>query len=397
MAANSQGVQRLGEPLELRTVIDTIPALVVCALPDGSVEFVNQAWREYTGSSLEQLTGWGWQNVLHPDDVSKFMDEWKAARAAGKPFENEARVRRADGQYHWFLIKKVPQQDASGQIVRWYGAAYNIEDRKQAEDRIRLVVDTTPALIHTGRPDGYLDYFNQRWLEYLGLSLEDVCGWRWTNAIHPEDVGGILQKWRAALATGEPFETETRVRRADGAYRWMLHRKVPLRDSSGTILKWHGSSLDIEDRKQAEQALRLTESFLVHAQRLTKAGTWAYRPPDICEYWSAEMFRIFGYDPANGYPPNDDMICRVHPEDRQRGAQAVAQLFEHHREFDQKYRFIRPDGQVRVIQDFGTPVFENGIVTRFVGACLDITEQEQMTQELKRSLSCRSPKTKSYR
>jgi len=384
MAADSHGVQRLGEPLELRTVIDTIPALVVCAFPDGSLEFVNQAWREYTGYRLEQLTGRGWQSVIHPDDISKFIDEWNAARVVGKPFENEARVRRADGQYHWFLIKKVPQQDASGQIVRWYGAACDIEDRKQAEDRIRLVVDTTPALIHTGRPDGYLDYFNQRWLEYLGLSLEDVCGWRWTNAIHPEDVEGILRKWRAALATGEPFETETRVRRADGVYRWMLHRKVPLRDSSGTILKWHGSSLDIEDRKQAEQALRLTESFLVHAQRLTKAGTWAYRPPDICEYWSAEMFRIFGYDPANGYPPNDDMIGRVHPEDRQRGAQAVAQLFEQHREFDQKYRFIRPDGQVRVIQDFGTPVFENGIVTRFVGACLDITEQEQMTQELKR-------------
>jgi PAS domain S-box-containing protein len=374
----------MDKPLDLLTVIDSIPALVVCALPDGSLEFVNRTWREYTGCALDRLTGKGWQTVIHPDDVSRFIEEWSAARAAGRPFENEARVRRADGEYRWFLIKKVPQRDASGQIVRWHGAAYNIEDRKQAEDRIRLVVDTTPALIHTGRPDGYLDYFNQRWLEYLGLSLQDVCGWQWTNVIHPEDVEGILQKWRAALATGEPFETETRVRRADGAYRWMLHRKVPLRDSSGTILKWHGSSLDIEDRKQAEQALRLTESFLVHAQRLTKAGTWAYRPPDICEYWSAEMFRIFGYDPANGYPPNDDMIGRVHPEDRKLGAQAVAQLFEQHREFDQKYRFIRPDGQVRVIQDFGTPVFENGIVTRFVGACLDITEQEQMTQELKR-------------
>src|SRR6266478_7580664 len=99
-----------------------------------------------------------------------------------------------------------------------------------AEDALRLVIDTTPALIHTGRPDGYLDYFNQRWLDYLGLSLEDVCGWRWTNSIHPEDVEDIVGKWRSSLATGEPFEAEARVRRADGEYRWQLHRKVPLRD-----------------------------------------------------------------------------------------------------------------------------------------------------------------------
>jgi PAS domain S-box-containing protein len=250
---------------------------------------------------------------------------------------------------------------------------------------LRAVIDSAPALIHTGLPDGYLDFFNQSWLTYVGRSLEDLQGWKWTDTIHPDDVEGIVDRWRGSLASGEPFMYEARVRRADGEYRWMLHHKIALRDGDGKIVKWYGSSIDIEDRKQTEHTLRLTESFLLHAQRLTKAGSWAYRPPDICEYWSAEMFRIFGYDPAKGYPPNDDMIGRVHPEDRQRGAQAVAQLFEQHREFDQKYRFIRPDGQVRVIQDFGTPVFENGIVTRFVGACLDITEQEQMTQELKRS------------
>ena len=250
---------------------------------------------------------------------------------------------------------------------------------------LRAVIDSAPALIHTGLPDGYLDFFNQSWLTYVGRSLEDLQGWKWTDTIHPDDVEGIVDRWRASLASGEPFMYEARVRRTDGEYRWMLHHKIALRDGDGKIVKWYGSSIDIEDRKQTEQTLRLTESFLLHAQRLTKAGSWAYRPPDICEYWSAEMFRIFGYDPAKGYPPNDDMIGRLHPEDRQRGAQAVAQLFEQHREFNQKYRFIRPDGQVRVIQDFGTPVFENGIVTRFVGACLDITEQEQMTQELKRS------------
>ena len=127
---------------------------------------------------------------------------------------------------------------------------------------IQLLVDSIPALIHTARPDGYLDYFNKPWLEYLGVTLDKVTGWNWTAFIHPEDVEGIVAKWRACLATGEIFEYETRVRRANGEYRWMFHRKVPLRDALGNIVKWYGSSLDIEDRKQAEVLLSAEKRLL---------------------------------------------------------------------------------------------------------------------------------------
>ena len=126
---------------------------------------------------------------------------------------------------------------------------------EQAPDP-RLVIDSAPALIHTALPDGYLDFFNETWLKYVGLSLQDLQGWRWTVAIHPEDVEGILAKWRASLATGEIFLHEARVRRADGEYRWMLHHKVPARDEHGRIVKWYGSSIDIEDRKRAELGLQ---------------------------------------------------------------------------------------------------------------------------------------------
>ena len=121
----------------------------------------------------------------------------------------------------------------------------------QGSERLnaQLLVDSIPALIHTARPDGYLDYFNQPWLEYLGVTLDKVAGWNWTAFIHPEDVEGILTKWRACLATGEIFEYETRVRKANGKYRWMFHRKVPLRDAYGNIVKWYGSSMDIDERK----------------------------------------------------------------------------------------------------------------------------------------------------
>src|SRR5260370_2422825 len=119
------------------------------------------------------------------------------------------------------------------------------------ENALRRAVDTTPAFIHTARPDGYLDYFNRGWLDFFGKSLEDVCGWRWTESIHPDDVDGIVQKWLAALASGEPFEAEARVRRADGAYRAFLHRNGPLHDEHGNIVTLFRSSIDLEDRRRA--------------------------------------------------------------------------------------------------------------------------------------------------
>src|SRR5438552_4054512 len=125
---------------------------------------------------------------------------------------------------------------------------------------LRVLIDSLPALIHTGRPDGYLDFFNQRWLQFVGLRLEELEGWKWTSAVHRDDVTGLVARWRECLASGEPRGFEARVRRADGGDRWVfrgfLIRAEPLRDETGKIVSWYGISTDIEDRKQAEQKLR---------------------------------------------------------------------------------------------------------------------------------------------
>src|SRR6202046_4448463 len=153
---------------------------------------------------------------------------------------------------------------------------------------IQKLVDSIPALIHTARADGYVDYFNERWLEYLGVALDELAGWNWTAVVHPEDVEGMVAKWRACLATGEVFEYETRVRSANGEYRWMFHRKVPLRDANGNIVKWYGSSLDIEERRMAEEALRSSEAYLAEAQKLSHTGSWANAATGEPRYWSEE-------------------------------------------------------------------------------------------------------------
>ena len=141
-------------------------------------------------------------------------------------------------------------------IIPHMASAAHDSDRPGPAPDFELLIDSAPALIHTSLPDGYLDFFNQSWLEYVGRSLEDLQGWKWTAAIHPDDVEGIVEVWRASLASGKPFLHEARVRRADGEHRWMLHHKVAIRNEHGNIVKWHGSSIDIEDRKQAEERLR---------------------------------------------------------------------------------------------------------------------------------------------
>src|SRR5208283_841884 len=209
---------------------------------------------------------------------------------------------------------------------------------------LQVLIDSAPALIHTGLPDGNLDFFNQSWLKYVGLRLEDLQGWKWTASIHPDDVAGIVEKWRGCVATGEPFEYETRVRRADGEYRWMFHHKVPLRDERGNIVRWYGTSIDIEDRKRADDALRLSEGYMAQAQRLTRVGSWAFKLPDLIEQWSPVSFEIFGLDPAQGRPMTlTEFMPLVHPEDREQLLRDTERIPAAGQVYSRKYRIIRPD------------------------------------------------------
>src|SRR5258706_6909190 len=205
---------------------------------------------------------------------------------------------------------------------------------------IQLLVDSIPALIHTATPDGYLDYFNKPWLEHLGVTLDKVTGWNWTAFVHPEDVEGIVAKWRACLATGEVFEYETRVRRANGDYRWMFHRKVPLRDANGNIVKWYGSSFDIEERKTAEeqfrrnaQELQRSESYLAEGQRLAHMGSSAF-DHDAFYYWSPELFRMHGLDPAGKPPSLQQYLHPVPPQHRESMADTIKQILTEEIPFD---------------------------------------------------------------
>jgi PAS domain S-box-containing protein len=259
----------------LRLVIDTIPAVVWSKLPDGSADFLNQRFREYTGFSVEEGLGEGWLEAIHPEDRASSVDEWRAAFAAGKPFEFEARLRAADGVYLWVLFRGAPLRDEVGKIVKWFGTTTDIEDRKRSEEQSRALIDAIPQQIWSGPPDGSLDFCNARWRFYMGLTQEELRGEGWQRMLHPDDRERVLKAWRQSVANGTPYEQEERHRGADGQYRWFLTRGVPLRDAEGRIVRWYGTNTDIEDRKRTEAALQEAQANLTRVTRVVALGELA--------------------------------------------------------------------------------------------------------------------------
>jgi PAS domain S-box-containing protein len=190
---------------------------------------------------------------LHQVAVARRSGHWEIVET---PELKQAKqeIQRLNAELEQRVSERTSELAATTEALR-----REIIERQQAEDRLRLVIDTIPAMVSSTLPDGSVDSTNQRWLEYMDLSLEEAQGWGWKNRIHYEDLARVLDDWRAALATGEPVEMESRVRRADGEYRWLLHRSVPLRDELGNIVQWYSVSTDIENRKRAEEALRASE------------------------------------------------------------------------------------------------------------------------------------------
>ena len=380
----------------LRLIVDTIPTIVWSKLPDGSADFLNKHFREYTGLSVKDGLGWGWMSALHPGD--RLKKQWRGAWAEGKLFEREVRLRRADGKYRWFLVRAVPLRDKQGNLVKWYGTTSDIEGLKRAEDRIRLTINTIPMMAWTLRADGTVDFVNQRWLDYTGLTFEQEVE-EPTRVVHPEDLPRVMDKWLEDMAGGKPSEDEMRLCRADGEYRWFLVRTAPLRDERGKVLKWYGVSVDIEDRKRAEEALRSStreqqqiaaqlereRARLVEAQEVAKIGSWEADLRTLSVTWSEQTHRIFETDPSRFHPTRPKFRKFIHPEDRAKVDAAFVASQDKLSPCTVEYRIVMPDGRVKHVEERWQAFPSNkGKPVRVAGTCRDITERIRAEGELLR-------------
>ena len=259
------------------------------------------------------------------------------------------------------------------------------ESNRVLETQLRATLNVIPAYTWYANPPGGLTFVNERQADYLGLPKDHPLrfgidiGADWDSQIpflHPDDHEEARRVWSTCLRTGSAGQVSFRVRHAEGGYRWFLSRAEPLRAGDGTLLYWIGVNLDIEERKQAE-------FYLAEAQRLAHMGSWVFEPGGFFSYWSPELFRIYGLDPATKAPSLEEYLSQVHPADREFMASLIERMVAEGSGCDVTKRIVRPNGDVRYIRCVGAPVVEDAVLRRIIGTAMDVTEHEVLTQELR--------------
>src|SRR5579862_1109560 len=378
--------------VQLQATLDMIPALTWYAASSGALLFVNSRCADYLGLPQDHPlrfgtdTGAAWDShipFLHPDDHEEMRRVGSDNLRTGGTAEASCRIRDAQGNYRWFLSRVEPLRATDGTVQYWIGINLDIEERKRAEQELRDIVDTIPAVVWVARPDGSNAYANRRFVEYSGMVPAQTAGSGWRVAIHPDDLQKHEGRWRASVASGEPHESEVRFRGADGEWRWHLDRGLPLRDEEGNIIKWYGVVTDIEDRKRVEEALRRSEHCLAEAQRLSHTGSFGWNVSTDEHFWSDETFRIFEFDPASALSL-PMMMARVHPQDMPAVRMAIAAATKGDG-LDLECRLLMPDGRIKYLHVIGQPARDDAGTIEVIGAVMDITARKVTEVELRRS------------
>jgi PAS domain S-box-containing protein len=356
------------------------------SVPSGEIRWSDETFRIFENDPMTKPTLEVVMQKTHPDDLAYVKETVERAAQEQRDLDFEHRLLMQDGSIKYIKVVAHAVKDKSGE-VEFVGAVMDITSAKEAEDRIRLIIDAVPAQLWTESPEGVVDFVNRRWIDYTGITLEQAVGSGWNGMVHPDDIERVLTKWRKLVAEGKPREIESRLRRSDGEYRWFLSRCYPLVDRSGHILGWYGSDTDIHDLKQAEETLRRGEGYLAEAQRLSHTGSWASSPATgEIKYLSEECYRVLGFDPHGEQPRYEAFMQRIVAEDQAKVREAVETAGRENSEYELEYRIVHPGGEIRDIHVIGHPVLgPSGDAVEFVGTVIDITERKRAEGALRRS------------
>lgn len=256
----------------LQFIANAIPHQVWIADKHGQIIYGNEQWHDYTGFLTHEVENEVWRYALHPDDHAKIRHAWQEALATGTDLLLDVRLQRSDGVYRWHQIHSTAQRDAQGCIALWIGTNIDIDEQKRmeqtlkvSEENFRLLAETIPQLVWIAQSNGMLIYVNQRYSDYIRATLNEVQGLGWHHFVHPDDLKRVLVIREHSLVTGAPYEAAYRFRQGQtGLYRWFLARAMPIHDEAGKIVKWFGTSTDIDEQKRTEEDLRKSQAH-VHA------------------------------------------------------------------------------------------------------------------------------------
>ncbi len=380
----------------LRTLSDALPQLIWTNDATGSANSFNRRWHEYSGLSFEQSAGLGWQAIVQPDDAAEAQRKWREAFAAGRAFDREFRLRRADGEYRWFIGRNVPLRDAGGQITGWVGSATDIQELKEAqatvhsrEEQFRRAIEEAPVPVIMHAEDGQVLQISQAWTELTGYTREEMPSFdAWLNGAYGYGADAVRERMRAVFATGEAtgqIEFEIVTRRGERRH-WLFSASMP-----GTLLDGRryavGMAIDLTERKRAEAALGVSqerlrlvvESALEHAiisMNLDRQVT----------SWNTGAERMLGYsrDEIVGQPA--DAIFT--PEDRAAGApeREATLALERGRAGDERWH-LRKDGSRFWGSGVMLPMYERpgGAPTGVIKILRDETDRRLAQEALEKS------------
>jgi PAS domain S-box-containing protein len=397
-----------------QTLADSVPQMVWMCTPDGLNAYFNQRWVEYTGMSLAESQGRGWNTPFHPDDQQPAWDAWNHATKTGETYRIASRLRAADGSYRWFLMRGVPLRDAAGRIVKWFGTCTDIDELKRGEEALRnlneelekRVQERTAQLrdseerlalalraSHEGVWDWSLEtdavWYSSRWKEMLGYAereIEPSTSVFW-SLIHPDDRAPFQVALDAVLRGEREYEMEFRLRHKDGHYVDILSCGFPIRrEPDGPIVRIVGTHFDLTERKRAEEALRRREEWLRLAHEAAHSGAWEWDLRTNLNIWSEELWKLYGLEPYSCEPSYAAWLEVVHPDDRPMAERTVQESASKGIDLNVEFRVRDRDGAERWLLSRGRAIRDaDGQVVRFIGIVVDITERKRAEEALRRS------------
>ena len=347
------------------------------------------------------------RSMVHPDDREPLYRGVDQDLVAGERPSGEFRIVRPSGEVRtvssltserWSSLPGDTRRDASGRPYKLFGTIQDITDRKRTEEAFQEIsrkLQESNARLEEAQRIANVGYYSWNLIEnrvtwsdevYRIYGLDPRQGAidlaKVGEMIHPEDRELVFAAAEKALQSGTPADIEHRLVRPNGEIRTIHSVGTVKRDASGRAYEMFGTAQDITDRKRSEEALKRSQFYLSEGQRIAHIGSWAF--DDSGHYWSDELYKIYGLDPQNGAPTIEQYLALIHPQDRASMAETIKRMQEEHRGFDQIERIIRPDGQLRYIRAVAVPVIEQGLFKGFIGTTMDVTEQELLTQELRR-------------
>jgi PAS domain S-box-containing protein len=381
-----------------RELADNISQLAWTADQSGWIYWYNKRWHDYTGTTLKEMEGWGWQKVHHPEHVDRVVLRIRQSFESGTAWEDTFPLRGRDGNYRWFLSRALPIRDEAGNVIRWFGTNTDITDQieaqkalRESEARFRELADNISQFAWTADQSGWIYWYNKRWYDYTGTTLEEMQGWGWQKVHHPEYVDRVVLRIRQSFESGTAWEDTFPLRGRDGNYRWFLSRALPIRDEAGNVIRWFGTNTEITEQIEAEKSLQQSEARFRELADNMSQFAWTADQSGRRYWYNKRWYDYTGTTPEEmqgwGWQKVHD------PEHVDRVGLSMRQSFESGTAWEDTFPLRGRDGNYRWFLSRALPIRDEvGNVIRWFGTNTDITEQieaEKALRELNENLEQR--------